>query len=376
MDIVSYDARSQLDALENVWEELSEQEVQFVPSFLELCGAVGKKFQILVAIENKQAKAVACFVYRDTRKEYEIATRKLFSLPLKEVSLFGSCVLGQPDQPVIRRFLQLIIKEGGFDIINLGDIFTESSLYKAAGSLRGVVAWTAARKKRQWWLTRLPRSFNEYIASLPASSRSHITRDCRKCEREVSAFRVMCNPAEIGIFLRDAESISRTSYQWELDYGVRNDERTQRQFSWLANNGILRSYILDVHGTPAAFGWGKLCHNTFVFVQTGYNPQFRKLSPGTALIMRMFQDLIENTDCEYFDFLWGGDDGYKARLGNIRMTCVPIQLAEIYRPYPMLILVLDQALNSIKKALGAILEHRVVKQRLRTLMRRYGIGTF
>src|SRR5689334_2580850 len=101
MEIVSYDSHAKLDALENVWEALSERQPQFVPSFSELRAAVGKKFRILAAIETSQVKAIACFIYRDAQKGYEIATRRVFCLPLKEVSLFGSCVLGQPNETII-----------------------------------------------------------------------------------------------------------------------------------------------------------------------------------------------------------------------------------------------------------------------------------
>jgi hypothetical protein len=78
-----------------------------------------------------------------------------------------------------------------------------------------------------------------------------------------------------------------------------------------------------VENKPCAFGWGELAYKRFVFQQTGYDPDYRKLSPGTALMMRMIRDLIEHTDCEVFDFLWGGDEGYKSRLGTVSVgLCV------------------------------------------------------
>jgi Acetyltransferase (GNAT) domain len=380
MDIASYNNCSELDSLEGIWERLSELELQFVPSFAELRHQLengGSKFRILVATDNSRVRAIACFIYWNGKRSYEIATRTLFALPIKEASLFGACVPGQPDENVIRRLFQVVIEEANFDLINVGEVFVGSPLYKAITSLHdGVIAWRIARKERHWWLIQMPGSFDEYVASLPERTRRHITRDCRKFEIEAPDFRVIQLPDEVEIFLRDAERISRLTYQWKLGCGLRNDEDTRERLIRLAKNGALRCYIVYLSGNPCAFGWGELSHRTFVFQVTGYDPRYRKLSPGTALIMRMIRDLIQNTECEVFDFKWGSEEGYKSRLGNFSLACVPMQVAQIYRPYSLLIIVLDQMLTLFKKLAGSIIEQGPLKQRLRTTLRRYGVGTF
>jgi hypothetical protein len=379
MDIAIYKNCSELDALEDAWGRLCEQELKFVPSFAELRHQLegGTEFLILAAIDNSQIAAIACFTYWNTKKSYEIVTKKLICLPVKVASLYGSSVLGRPNEDVIRKFFQLVIENSGFNIIDLGMIFVDSPLYNTVTHLSdGVIAWRAARKMQYWWLIQLPGSFGAYIASLPENTRKHLTRDLRKCERESPDFRITQNPEDVGSFLSDAEMISRSTYQWNLGYGTRNDEAAQQRLSWLAKTGVLRCYILYLRGVPCAFGWGELSHRRFVFEEMGYDPQYRKLSPGTTLVLRMIQDLIENTDCEVFDFKWGGEDGYKSRFGNISLRCVSMQLAPIHKPYALLIMALDQILNLFKKLIGSIIEQRTVKKRLRTILRRRGVGTF
>ena len=134
--------------------------------------------------------------------------------------------------------------------------------------------------------------------------------------------------------------------------------------------------LLFIFGGPCAFAWGKLSYGKFSFQRTGYDPQYRKLSPGTALMIRTIQDLIENTNCKVFDFLWGGEDGYKSRLGNVSVSCASIQVAKIYRPYSLLIILLDQTLNLAKTLVGLIIERGPLKKRLRSARRRHGIGTY
>ena len=145
--------------------------------------------------------------------------------------------------------------------------------------------------------------FDEYFSSLSKT----IIRDCKKSEKEGASLRVMKRPEDVDTFLSHAENISRTTYQWTLggDYSVRNDDRTRQQLMLLAKSGTLRCYIVYLRGIPCAFGWGELCHRTFVFEQTGFDPKYRRISPGTTLVVGMVRDLIENESCDFFDFKWG-----------------------------------------------------------------------
>jgi len=380
MEITGYDKISQLEPLSDAWDRLAETGLYFVPSFSELRHELEvnrSEFRLLIAIDETQIIAMACFIFGSATKRYEIATRKLLSLPVRVVTLFGSCVLGNPDETVVRQFFHLIIQGPDFDLINIGEIFVDSPLYRAITHLpHGVIAWRTTRKNKIWWLIQLPRSFDEYIASLRETAKAHILRDCRKFDRANPHFRVLTSAEEVDIFLRDAEKVSRQTYQWNLGYGLRNDENTRQELIRLAKNGTLRCYIIYIQDKPCAFGWGQLSHRKFLFRQTGYDPQYRKLSPGSALIMRMIRDLIENTNCKVFDFLWGDEDGYKSRFGNTRLSCASMQAAKIVRPYPLFIASLDHALNLAKTLLGLFVERGPLKKRLRGTRRRHGIGTF
>jgi Acetyltransferase (GNAT) domain len=379
MEIVIYSDCAQLDALEDSWNELGKLGLYFVPSFSELrhrLEASACKFRLLAARDNSQITAISCFIYGSADKTYEIATRRLLRLPVTSVELFGSCVVGEPSEDVIRKFLHLIIQEGGFDLINVGCIFIDSPLYRAFRSLHDVVIWSVSRKNYLWWMIRLPDSFDEYMASLRETAKMRIARDYRRFERAAPEFRVMQHPEEVDLFLRDAETISRLTYQWNLSYGFCGNESTRQKLLRLAKNGNLRCYLTYLDGKPCAFGWGELSHRKFIFRKTGYDPQHRKLSPGSALMMRMIRDLIENTNCEIFDFLWGGDDGYKSRVATLSIRCTSVQAAPMFKPYSLLIAALDQALNLFKTLIGSVIESSPIKARLRSVLRRYGVGTF
>ena len=382
MEIVSCADCSKLDVFSDSWARLSEKELGFIPSFSELRQEIaerGGKFRLLAAIENSQIVAMAAFICSRSTKRYLFGTRQLFELPVRKVSLFGSCVPGGTDENIIRKFFQVLFEESGFDLIHVGEVFIGSPLHKAITSLgHGAVAWRE-RKIQIRWLIRLPGSFDEYLASLRPTTRTAINKARRKLEREAPEFRVMLLPEEVETFLRDAEKINRLTYQWDLGYRLCNDESTRERFTRLAKNGNLRGYILYLHGNPCAFGLGEFSHRTFGGHRMGYDPHYRKLSPGTALLMWMIRDMIENTDCEIFDLKWGGEEGYKSRFSTMNLGCARMELAQIYRPYSLLIVALDLALNAAKNftehALHLISGRGALRQRLRSALHRYGFGT-
>jgi hypothetical protein len=380
MKIVNYSSTVELAELKSVWERLGEDGIYFVPSFSELRHRLetsGSKFRLLAAVDDAQKViALACFTYEVAMKDYRIGKIKLFHLQVRVARLFGSCVVGQACEIVIQEFFHLVLKEGGFDLIDVGHIFVDSPLYKAITNLRSVIVWRTARKERFWWFVRLPVTFNEYLASLRDKTRTHLTRDSRRFERAAPEFRVMQRPDEVNTFLQDAERISRLTYQWPLTFGICNDEGTRRYLMRLAKNGVLRCYISYLHGEPCAFGWGELSHRKFSFRQTGYNPRYRKLTPGTALIMSMVRDLIENTNCEVFDLQWGDKGGYKSRFGTVSLRCTALHAAHIYKPRSLLIVSFDRTLNLAKNAVGLVLERGPFKARWRSALRRHGVGTF
>ncbi len=376
MEISAYKTLSELGMLEDAWERLSKQEPIFIPSFsdlLERLGANGSKFKVLVAADNGQVVGIACFVYGNGIKRYSIGERKLFDLPVKEIVLFGSCVLGHVDEYVIDKLFKGAKEESSFDLINVGEIAIDSPLYKAVANLHNGIVWRVARKNSIRWLIKLPESFDDYVKSLGSATRKNDVRKIRKFEREVPfEFHVMRRPEEVERFVRDGESISRKTYQWNVGQRLCNDAATRQRFTRLAKEGRLRAYIIYINKRPSAFAWGELNHRIYLSQNTGFDPEYQSSSPGTAIMMWVIRDLIENTDCDVFDFGIGGDDwGFKSRFGNTSINVARIQLAN-FRPYSLFLFSLDKIINAGKNLLSLILKQRKLRERLRRMIRQYG----
>lgn len=374
MDVVTYQHCSELDALADAWDHLSEHEPMFVPRFAELRAHLevsGSRFQMLAAIENSQIVALACFIYQNASKEYWIAEKHLLSLPAKEIRLFGSCVLGRPSEDVIQNFVGFITAKSDFDLIDFGGIVVGSPLYSAIVNYGKGLYVGVGRRHSIRRLIKLPRSFDEYMMSLRATTQKAVTRDCRKFERESPEFRIIHEPKDIESFLRDAETVSRLTYQWNIGTRIRNDDSTRQAFTRMAESDRLRCYIVYIGGRPCAFAWGEFSHRVFYFRMTGYDPQYSKISPGTALLMWIIRDLIDNTDCTVFDFGVGGDDqGYKSRFGTVSLNCAHVQAGRFRRPYSLVLIGLDQVLNSAKNMVDKIIGRGALWRRLKLALRK------
>jgi hypothetical protein len=376
MEIVNCKTLLELNALEETWERLSKQEPIFVPSFSELRAQfelLGSNFRILVAVENFKVLAIACFAYRQGIKRYSIGERKLFDLPVKELELFGSCVLGQAGECVIVKLFKSIKEEANFDLVNVGEIEIDSPLYKAVTNFLGGLVWRATRRNTIRWLIKLPRSFDDYVKSLGTATRKNDVRHFKKFERELaSELHIIQRPEQVETFLRDGESISRKTYQWNVGQRLCNDGATRHGFMRLAKEGRLRAYIVYMDKKPCAFAWGEVNHNIYLSNNTGFDPEYRKASPGTAIMLWVIRDLIENTDCKFFDFGTGGDNmNFKSRYGNTSLNVASIQLAN-YRPYSFVLYLLDEMINGGKNLANAIISQGNFRQRLKRAIRQYG----
>lgn len=90
--------------------------------------------------------------------------------------------------------------------------------------------------------------------------------------------------------------------------GVESFHRDATQF--LAERGRLRLYTMKVGGQAVASVYGIVHRDTFIYFQSGYDPQWRNRSVGLVLVGETFKDAIESGLQEY-DFL-RGTETYKS----------------------------------------------------------------
>ncbi len=91
-------------------------------------------------------------------------------------------------------------------------------------------------------------------------------------------------------------------------HGVEAFHRDATQY--LAERGRLRLYTMKVGGRAVASVYGIMHRDTFIYFQSGYDPEWRNRSVGLVLVGETFKDAIEAGLTEY-DFL-RGTETYKS----------------------------------------------------------------
>lgn len=363
------------------WDRLRKKQARFFPDFHDLkdfLAETSRKFLILAVKDDDSITCLACFVYQRTHKKYTLGARRLFSLPIREVHLFGSDILGVFDANTFSHFAGIVRREFTFDVLSLGEVIIDSNLHTAVDSVNSRFLVTSPHRKNSIrWLIRFPKTFDDYMMSLSAESRQSIRRKLRKFEASFGRdFHVICRPDQVESFLSVGEAISRLTYQWNVGQRLCNDEPTRRAYLRQAERGTLRCYLLYADGKPCAFLRGELLDSIFHYETPGFDPQYSKSSPGTVALMWALKDLIENTACEVFDFGLGGDDtGYKAMFGNVAMNARSIQLSHRFQPYSRLVIGVEESLTAVKNLASWALGDSEIRKRLMRFIRKYNTST-
>jgi Acetyltransferase (GNAT) domain len=367
-----------LDQFAEAWNCLRKEQLLFFPRFEDLVLVLSEApldFRVLAIREGDQITSLACFICVRAHKRYSIGERNLFNLSVRQVSLFGSAILGKVDAKILKRFLDVVRRELIFDLILFGEIPLDSPLYAALQKPGfGLVVTSPSRKTSLRWLIRLPETFEQYLTSLSSKLRKSLRYQVRKLEDDLKCELLVIHRADqIETFLQHGEAISRLTYQWNVGHRLCDNEPTRRLYHRLAKEGQLRCYLLYISGRPAAFARGELVDDTYNYETPGFDPQYSKLSVGLVLLAWVIRDLIENTTCKVFDFGQGGDEiGYKSRFGNTAVTCRILELGRWTRPFSLGLILLQEGLVAAKNLLSWIIGNGKFRLRLKKAIRKYG----
>jgi hypothetical protein len=163
----------------------------------------------------------------------------------------------------------------------------------------------------------LPASFDILFSGLSSKCRKEFNRHARTIERDFSGevrFESVRDGRDVEDFAWKADEISRKSYKYALGAGFVNNSETREMLRLAAQKGVLRACVLHIGQRPIAFAAGILSNGTLYATFTGYDPGFKKYSPGLQSIMRLIEASFEpNGWIVRFD-AGCGDSSYKRML--------------------------------------------------------------
>lgn len=374
MAIKVFTTIKEIEFLHSKWDELRIQgnEATISYAYYKKILTLNKNIDspYLVAIfENKEILAILPCILANRKKRFIIGRYKLFEINYKVIQLISG-VIGGISQENAKKLVVYFSKVTVCDAINLYEHPVSSPFYHAIINFKNKICKTPYVKQTfPHWIIELPDDMDIYMSKFKSKKRKYFRWMIKQMRKHyLLRLEVITDVRQVEQFLKDGESISKKTYQWDLGSRLINNEENRQLFETLAEQKELRSYVLCANNIPVSFVKAKIINKVFHYESTGYLPEYSQWSVGTILLLLIIEDLIANKLARYLDFGMGGDfKGYKSTFGTSYHDSAVIEIYFKRSMKAMLIYSFEtflwyvkrqiRFLVNIKKELGGVLSY-------------------
>jgi GNAT acetyltransferase-like protein len=174
----------------------------------------------------------------------------------------------------------------------------------------------------------LPASFEQYLSGqFNKKMRHNLRREVRLLMGREGQFARVDRADQIEEFLAHADAVVRKSWKPKLLSASPDDsKKCLTVLADLADQGLLRAYMLRCEGQPCAMGIGYQRDGVYHYYETAYSEAFAKLSPGRVLLYLMLEDLLKRDDRPARFSFGSGEMTYKDWFANTSTEDVGVLL--------------------------------------------------
>jgi CelD/BcsL family acetyltransferase involved in cellulose biosynthesis len=177
------------------------------------------------------------------------------------------------------------------------------------------------------YYTSLEGTFEEYLATFSAKTRSTLKRKVKKfasASGDTIEFKSYRGAAEIDEFYSHAAPLSRLTYQDRLlNAGLPSTPEFVAEMKAAAARDAVRAYLLMKDGKPVAYLYCPVDAGVVLYQYLGYDPEFAGLSCGTVLQYLAFEQLFAEPGLRLFDFT-EGEGEHKKLYATHQVLCADI----------------------------------------------------
>lgn len=222
------------------------------------------------------------------------------------------------------------LKRDEADLAMLEFVPVDSDLYRLALRAPGFLRRDALPAAQGHYMLKMPGKVEEIYSRMSGKHRKNLRREIRQLFSEDQNARVRCykKEPELDEMFHDVEEVARKTYQRGLGVGFVDNSHVRRRLGLAAQKGWLRANLLYIADRPAAFWIGMVYNGSFVSEYLGYDPEFRRFSPGMVLIMRViegFYNRVNGDTVIELDFGLGPAE-YKAALCSENWLEAPVYI--------------------------------------------------
>lgn len=221
---------------------------------------------------------------------------------------------------------------------------------------------------------KIKNDFEQYqketISKISLSTIRYEVRHYDKYFNPHSNFREYRTVEEIMEFLPMARKIAKKTWQERvLQAGFLSERNEKREYLELAGKGQVRGYLLFAGEKAIAFA---TCiiekEDVIIYRKIGFDPVYRKWSPGTVLFYKMLERLFAENRFTLLDFM-GGEMEHKRKYANDFIYC-----ADIYcfkkNFVNLFIVLLHRGLVLISTALKWLTERMGIRKKIKKIIKK------
>ena len=190
----------------------------------------------------------------------------------------------------------------------------------------------------------LPATWEEYLSTLRASSRTALRRYLRRLQKDhVVVFRKYTGDTDLRVEM-DA-LFNMHEKRWRKKGVTSKFTRVAEQefyfnvSKYFRQNGWLNLSFLDVDGKPVSVVWGFDYTDAYYQMTHTFDPDYSQYSVGTVHLMRLIEDCIRNGRTK-FDFL-KGDEPFKYRWARHTVNNVQVTITQRGKGVRMRVMLLE-----------------------------------
>ncbi len=222
------------------------------------------------------------------------------------------------------------------------------------------------------YFVRLDGTFEEYLGRFASKTRSGLRRKWRRLVRDADeqVHFARFGAGEFDAFHAAAREVSRYTYQEIMfDAGLPDDSESAALMQAQMEAGKASGFVLFIGETPVAYLYCPCAKGVYEYQYVGFRPDYSRWSPGTVLLLMVFEALFADPEATAFDFTEGAGEGsHKAFYATDSVEFETVVL--LRRTLRNHALIQSRRLaDACSTCAGALLRRLGVKGRVRSWMR-------
>jgi hypothetical protein len=276
---------------------------------------------------NGDTTTYAAFRKRTMPLVYQFSRHLKFAPKLSVLDLLGCDLVGNMSYASLKSITNSVWDNfPNIDAIYIKSVNVDSSIWREFSEHNWKIDKAQIympNTERLFHYVKLAKTHQEYIKGFKSKQRISFKRKLKKVNEAfpgtVELHRID-SLDDLDYLTESAKKIVQNS--WKMNHLTQPIPESIKDISFLrrvTENGFLRSHVLSLDGKPCAFTVGYLYNGIYHCADTAYDINYAKHSPGTVLLYKAIEDIINSDQADIIHF--GITDAqYKRELSNCHST--------------------------------------------------------